>query len=555
MSRRRPLSRTRLLTRRQFLKRGGALAGAALLVPALPGCGSSGAPAAGSATGREPGTGAVGQVFRHGIASGDPLSDRIVFWTRVTPPIAQAVDVRLQVAADSAFTQPLATATTRTDASRDYTVKIDLAGLAAGSTCYYRFEALGARSSVGRARTLPAAGVLPHLRFGAITCQSYENGFFNAHRRLAARADLDFVLHLGDYIYEYGDGEYGTQRQLQPPHEILTLEDYRNRHAWYRLDPDLVELHRQHSTLHLWDDHDSANNSWPGGAQNHTEGGEGAWADRLAASVRAFFEWLPIREPAVGRQIHRRFSCGDLVDFVLLDTRLDGRTRQASSPAGFRDAALRIIGDTQRAWLADSLAASRARWRCVVSGVMFGQYKAQGLPEALGGGVYPYDDQWDGYQHERGLVLDLIAPYNNLTVVSGDLHGSVALDVARDPNNPTAYSASSGMGSLCGEFVVNSATSPGDLDTVGPDGTANASEAGVRAQNPQMKYFDQDQRGYNVFDVTPARFQGEWWFVDGIAVRSNGERLGTAWQQAAGSRHLTAATQSAGIAASPAPAP
>lgn len=535
----------RRINRRSFLRRLAALGALSL----TGGCGNSASPlVAGGGSG--PVIDVPGGSFKHGVASGDPLPDRVLLWTRYTPPGEGRFTVRWLIARDAALSSVVGEGEFVTDASCDYTVKVDVTGLAPDTSYYYRFTAGGVQSPIGRARTLPAAGAaLERLRFGAVTCTSFGYGYFNALGRLAERHDLAFCVHMGDYIYEYGDGEYGEVRRVEPVHEITTLSDYRARHAWHRLDPDLAEWHRQQTTVHLWDDHDSANNSWRDGAGNHTDGTEGAWVDRKAAAVKAWREWLPVRDDGADPvKIWRRFVVGDLFDCMLIDTRLYDRDAQEASPSNYGNPALQLIGPAQRAFLASAYADSTAVWKGLFTASMLAQYKAVGSVNAVnGGGVYPYNDQWDGYQAERDALLALIAgdARRNTVVISGDLHGSVACDVCNDPNNPLVYDALTGAGSVAVEFVVNSVTSPGDLDSVGPSGTANATEGAVKTQNPHMKYFDLDQRGFSVFDVSRKAVQGEWWFVDTILAPSTAQSFATAWKVLAGSTHLVTATESA----------
>jgi alkaline phosphatase D len=246
-------------SRRTFLRRAGFAGGAAISAVGLAGCSDDGGSA--DRVSRTPGSSA--EVFRHGVASGDPLTDRIMLWTRATPRGEQTVSVNWMLSASPDMTDILRSGTTTTDAARDYTVKVDATGLEAGTPYYYQFDTLGELSPVGRTRTLPAAGV-EHLRIAVLSCSNYPFGFFNVYGRVAERADLDLVLHLGDYLYEYpGRGvseeenpdEYGDGRPLgrapEPPYEIVSLDDYRTRHACYKTDPDLQEVHRQHPMI--WD--------------------------------------------------------------------------------------------------------------------------------------------------------------------------------------------------------------------------------------------------------------------------------------------------------------
>ncbi len=525
-------------SRRDFFRRGG---GAALLAAA-----TAWPARAAAVQGVDEGDG----PFHHGVASGDPLADRVVLWTRVSPPAgALGVTVELTVATDPGMTEVIGRGRQRTTAARDFTVKFDPSGLPSGRTLYYRFRALGEDSPIGRTRTLPA-GPVPHLRVAVASCSNHAAGLFNAYRRIAERADLDLVLHLGDYLYEYGNGQYGSLRATEPPTEIITLADYRTRHAQYKRDADLQALHRQHPVVPVWDDHETANDAWARGAQNHDPATEGLWAARRSAALRAYHEWMPVREPALRAQAQRSFRAGDLAEFVMLETRLSGRSRQlpatipvpglgqgftASGP--FLDPGRSMLGAAQEDWLAATLRDSPARWKLIGQGTMFAQLKALGRPNAEGGGLFVNPDQWDGYPPCRDRVFDMIdAGGGNTVVLTGDIHSAWASDLTRDPNNPAAsaggYDPLTGDGARAVEFVTTSITSPGLPD---PDGLL----AGiVFAQNPHIKHVDLDRRGYLLLDIRPERVVGEFWVVDTVAAPSAVESFVTAFEVGHGTNRL-----------------
>jgi alkaline phosphatase D len=510
---------------------------------------------------------AAGALFRHGVASGDPLADRVMLWTRVTPPAGNnAVSVDWLIATDPALTQLVATGRVRTSANRDFTVKLDATGLAPGRSYYYRFGALGATSPVGRTRTLPS-GRTEHLRIAVASCSSHAHGLFNAYRRIAERSDLDLVLHLGDYLYEYGDGQYGDVRPTQPATEIITLTDYRTRHAQYKADADLQELHRQHPMVPIWDDHETANDSWRAGAQNHDPATEGLWAARRAAALKAYYEWMPVREPADLKQAQRSFRLGDLAEITMLETRLSGRSKQlaASIPvpvlgSGFKatgrflDPDRSLLGAAQETWLASTLQASPATWKLLGQGVMFAQLKALGKSNDEGGGLFVNPDQWDGYPPCRDRVFDMVdAAGGNVIVLTGDIHSAWANDLARDPNNADVaaggYDPASGAGSSAVEFVTSSITSPGLPD---PDDVL----AGiVLSQNPHIKHVDLDRRGYLLLDLQPARVVGEFYVIDTVTAASKHESFVTAFEVQLGSNHLVPSAQTTPRANPPAAAP
>ncbi len=294
---------------------------------------SAGAPAVAKAA---PGSGAV--RFEHGVASGDPLADRVVIWTRATTSGDAPVEVRWEVAEDAGFTRKVACGVAVASAVRDHTVKVDVGGLKPGRDYLYRFTAGGATSPTGRTRTLPA-GKVDEVTLAFVTCSLYPAGYFNAYDHIAKLEKLDAVVELGDYIYEYGarPDDYGmTKGQAlgripEPTHDIVTLADYRTRYAQYRRDPDLQAAHARAPWICVWDDHEVANDTWKGGAENHNERTEGAFEDRKQAALRAWYEWLPVRDPVPGRAfeaINRSFDFGDLASLTMLESRLTARSYQ-----------------------------------------------------------------------------------------------------------------------------------------------------------------------------------------------------------------------------------
>ncbi|TWB38547.1 alkaline phosphatase D family protein [Nitrospirillum pindoramense] len=311
---------------------------------------------------------AAGAAFRHGVASGDPLADRVVLWTRVTPDAPSATTaVRLawEVAADAAFQRPVRRGTVDATSARDFTAKVDVDGLKPGQDYWYRFTCGAATSPVGRTRTLPQ-GRVDSVVMAAVTCALYPNGYFNAYDHIAKLDRLDAVVELGDYIYEYGakDDDYGMEngRRLgripEPPHDIVTLTDYRLRYAQYRRDPDLQAAHARAPWICVWDDHEVCNDTWAGGAENHHPE-QGAFLTREAAAVRAYYEWMPIREPRVGQaaeEIQRAFQFGDLATLVMVETRLQARSRQLewSVPGDLPMAVYEVAGDKSRRRVTDA---------------------------------------------------------------------------------------------------------------------------------------------------------------------------------------------------------
>ncbi|MFD8412390.1 alkaline phosphatase D family protein [Streptomyces sp. HUAS TT3] len=492
-------------------------------------------PFATAALGISPASAAAGgPAFLHGVASGDPLPDGILLWTRVTPVpeavpgsgVGPATQVGWEVAEDRAFSRVVASGAVTATAASDHTVKADVRGLKPQTTYFYRFTAGSTVSPVGRTLTAPRHdAATPSVRFGVVSCANWEAGYFSAYRHLAARNDLHAVLHLGDYVYEYQSGGYPEEkyvvRRHEPLHEITTLADYRTRHGKYKTDTDLQALHAAHAIVAIWDDHEFANDAWSGGAENHTPGTEGDWATRAAAAKQAYFEWMPVRASTAGT-VYRRLRFGSLADLHLLDLR-SFRSQQVKVGSGAVDDPERTItGRAQLDWLKSGLASSNATWKLVgtsvmISPVAFGSLPAHllapltkllGLPE---GGIAISTDQWDGYTDDRKELLGHLKDRNirNTVFLTGDIHMAWANEV---PVNMATYP---GSGTAATEFVVTSVTSDNIDDILHvPANTASlAAEAAIRAANWHVKWLDMDAHGYGVLDVTSERSQMDYYVL------------------------------------------
>lgn len=495
-------------------------------------------------------------AFGHGVASGDPLADRVMLWTRVTVSGGDTAMVRWVVARDPKLAQVVARGEGQTGAWRDFTVKVDVGGLRPGTTYYYRFETGSGRSAIGRTRTLPAAGV-SRLRFGVVSCSNYPFGYFNAYAALARRADLDAILHLGDYIYEYPNAQFGDGTAIgripAPNKEILALTDYRMRHAQYKADPDSQAVHRQHPFIVVWDDHELANNTWSGGAQNHNpEKGEGDWFVRRNAAVQAFFEWMPIREDAAALSplIYRTHRFGDLADLVMLDTRLVGRDQQVARDdvAAVESLDRSLLGRAQEDWLRGELTESKragTRWQILGQQVMFAPQTAPGKPSFNA-------DSWDGYRASRDRVLDMVSQskIDSFAVLTGDVHSSWVYDLPRRPYD--GYDPATGRGSLGLEFAVTSVTSHSALGS-GPEGAQQL--AGLRERMPHLHYVDGRYRGYYILDLTRERLQADYFAMKTVLDRTPEERFVKGFAAPAGQMHLTEQATPAPAQTAPAPAP
>ncbi|MDX1757480.1 MAG: alkaline phosphatase D family protein [Marinobacter sp.] len=485
----------------------------------------------------------VAVAFHHGVASGDPLADRVILWTRVTPTEelprnVGSVAVNLVVARDPELRDVVHRYQAETSAERDFCVKVDAEGLAPDAWYYYQFRVGSVRSPVGRTRTFPAAGArAERSRFAVVSCSNFAYGLFSVYRAVAQQSDLDFVLHLGDYVYEYGAGEYGAfpGRDPEPAHEMVLLDDYRQRHAQYKTDAELQGVHQQFPMICIWDDHESANDSYKEGAENHSEASEGNWAERKVAAIRAYFEWMPIRQlPANAQRLWRQFAFGDLIDLFMLDTRLEGRDVQVDSPVSADRSSpdRRLVSDEQMQWLQDGLTASSANWRFIGQQVMFAELNvARTVLEAQTLGLPAPDtfndqlavlnvDQWDGYVADRDKILQTLGDQgiDNTVILTGDIHTSWANEVYVD-NSLIGNALTS---PVAAEFVAPSVTSPG-LEEFLTDSGADIAAVAARLANPHMKYTELKSRGFVLMDVTRERAQAEYYYVASIAEQ---DRLG-----------------------------
>jgi alkaline phosphatase D len=410
-------------------------------------------------------------AFNHGVASGDPTQSRVIIWTRVTPEAAGPVPVRWVVARDAAFRTIVRRGAFTTGPERDYTVKVDVDGLSAGQTYHYYFIAGRTASQSGVTRTLPGTGTADY-RMAVVSCANWPFGYFNAYREISKRKDIDAVINLGDYIYEYGRTGYGGTvgaelgRNHEPAGECVKLEDYRTRYAQYRSDPDLQAAHAAAPWFCTWDDHESANNSYRTGAENHQVETEGGWTERKAAAVQCYLEWMPVRDPVPGQPreaIWRKYEIGDLATLFLLESRLVGRgedltfdevfmASDADRPrvidalkAKINDPNRTMLGPEQEAWLAqglkDSVAAGK-KWQVLGNQVTMARVKMPDLRAGLGPekyarvsdgskrfwGTAQYGfewnlDAWSGFPAARErLYASAKAANARLVTLTGDTH-------------------------------------------------------------------------------------------------------------------------------------
>jgi alkaline phosphatase D len=453
--------------------------------------------------------------FYHGVASGDALSDRVIIWTRITTEdTLSQISVDWEFSLDTSFSQLVTSGTAVTNLNQDFTIKVDVTGLNPNTWYYYRFKHDNRLSLIGRAKTLPI-GDVDSLRFAVASCQSYRAGFYNAHRSIAARNDLDAVIFLGDYIYEGGNSSSSSiGRDHLPDKEIITLSDYRIRHSQHKLDPDLRSAHQQYTWYCVWDDHEFSNDAWIGGAQAHDPNVDGDWQTRKNNALRAYYDWMPVRENPVSNEVvYRMFKFGNLMDLDMIDTRIIGRDLQLNGFVNTTEPALtdtnrRMIGVQQLDWLKDQLTNSTSTWKVIGQQVMMMPLQLN-IPFVGSQIVNP--DQWDGYPAERKRVLDHITTNDikNMIVLTGDIHTAWSGDIPGDN-----YNASTGANSVGVEFVCASISSSNSLDIpVGPNV--------ITAVNPHIKYVDLNSHGYYILDVNKQRTQADHVFVSQVQERGN----------------------------------
>ncbi|HCG7091556.1 alkaline phosphatase D family protein [Vibrio parahaemolyticus] len=503
----------------------------------------------------------VAVSFEHGVASGDPTQAQVIIWTRVTTA-ASYVDVSWQVASDMEFSNVVQSGVFTTDTGRDFTVKVDVQNLNANSQYYYRFMVGEMMSEVGQTQTLPEDGV-EKASMAVVSCANYPAGYFHVYREILnqhEQSPFDVVLHLGDYIYEYGAGGYASEdaaalgREPSKGTECITLDDYRKRYAQYRQDADLQALHAKLPMIAVWDDHELANDTWKNGAENHQDD-EGSFIDRRAAAAAAWTEWLPVRENTFSNMlIYRQFSFGNLVNLMMLDTRLVGRDKpldyfSLSAPtmeaigglvAQSRSADRELLGTEQLAWLMNEFNTHDAKWNVLGQQVLMSRME---LPSSVMTAMFqlftsteekkteallavntaitgyladpsadpislPYNlDAWDGYYVEREKVYQLAkASSGNFVCLAGDTHNAWASELKDVSNNPIGV-----------EFATSSVSSPGLEEYLALDPVAIAQmEYTLPHLVSELQWADIKQRGFMRVTFKADAAQSTWYLVSTI---------------------------------------
>lgn len=454
--------------------------------------------------------------FYHGVASGDPTQNSIIIWTRITlPKTIEQVSVKWEIATGSAFKEIIKFGETMTDEKSDFTVKADITELEENTIYFYRFSYNQIYSIVGQTQTLPKNPDSYNIAFAS--CSNYEWGYFNNYRFIAEDIDVNLVVHLGDYIYEYAPNGYGDTtigRINVPAKEITTLYDYRTRYSLYRLDKDLMKLHQMKPFITTWDDHEIANNGYVEGAQNH-QPKEGDWQARKSSGKQAYYEWLAIRDNSY-HQLYRSFKLGDLMELIILDTRIAGRTKQVDneSDSNFNDSTRTILGKVQYDWLHNKLSDKTTTWKIIGNQVPFGTL----YQPDFRGKADKYMDGWDGYPFERKKLIQMIQKenYKNIVWVTGDYHCSFAFENDLNATDDTKDNVSV-------EFVVTSITSANDDEGMQRD-LAILGQKEYLKFNPHCRYVNNVDNGYVIVKIEKDKLRASFYYSETIKKPSNIKR-------------------------------
>ena len=517
--------------------------------------------------------------FDYGVASFDPTDSQIILWTRVTPATETAkVTLTYQLAIDSAFSTVVKTEMVDAAAADDFTVSIDISGLASNTKYFYRFTITNTAimSLIGETKTLPKGAELAEVKLAVCSCSNYPYGLFNVYGAMA-NSEADVVMHLGDYIYEYGQGQYGTNpttatlgRAHLPANEIISLTDYRTRYKQYRSDPQLQLAHQKKPFICVWDDHELANDAYKAGAQNHNPG-EGDFSVRKANALKAYHEYIGVRTQ-VDAKIYRTFAFGNILDLHMLDTRIIGRDKQLSyatysNSSGQLDAAAfqkdwlgpkrTILGSEQLGWLAGVIGAGKATWQVLGQQVLMGKmFVPVEFLASISRIVAEVDAQGSvspaTFAQFQTLLLTLsqikarslagdptltaqelariktVLPYNldawdgypvEREIVFGLAKSKKLIALSGDTHNSWYSDLTANDGSRAGrEVATPSVSSPGLEAYLGLNPAALAGfEQALALLIDDLQYLDASRRGYTLVNFSINRVVAEWRFVPTIA--------------------------------------
>ena len=490
--------------------------------------------------------------FHHGVASGDPLEDRVILWTRVTPQKPGPVETILEISESENFNKVVFSKKLQTSSLSDYTIKYDFVAKRycnSDKWFFYRFRIGNTISDIGKSKTFSTNTSV--VKIGIFSCSNYPAGYFNAYEAAAKKNDLDLWLHLGDYLYEYPMGGYATDdaeklgRVPKPLHEMISLSDYRQRHAQYKLDQSSKALHKNAPLIAVWDDHEFSNDAWKRGAENHSgDGSEGDFYARRSAAIKAYYEWMPIREQQNKRRIFREFKIGKLIHLLMLDTRQYARDKQIQpkeylTESGFNQAKFydelnsknrELIGSEQLAWIEDSVFKTDAVWTIFGQQVLMAKLKFPDLSKMiaseeipsflkpylkfLGLGIPSNLDAWDGYPAERNKLYKLMNSANKKFIsLAGDTHNSWVSELEDLSGKKVGV-----------ELGAPSVTSPGITDILNLDRRKFINS--IVKINKELKWMDPSNRGYLSLDCRKNKIIASFNFIKELE-RINPEIIST----------------------------
>ncbi|MDB5191552.1 MAG: phosphodiesterase/alkaline phosphatase [Segetibacter sp.] len=508
--------------------------------------------------------------FYHGVASGDPLSNSIVLWTRVTPEGSGAIVVQWKIAERDDLSQIVQSGDTIANAGSDYTVKVDVKGLVPGKEYYYQFSALNYKSPLGKTKTAPT-GTVDNVRFAVVSCSNFGAGYFSALGKIAERKNLDAVIHLGDFIYE------GTIRTFDKNNRVLGESDplypltgktkdwwlsyYRKRYAATNSDSNMRKARQVLPFINIWDDHEIGDNSYRDGAYGHNPSIDGNWKDRKEAAQQVFFEWIPIRNKA-GFKIYRSLKYGNLLELMMLDTRVEGRDKQVTdiNDKVLLDPNRTLLGKEQKLWLLDKLASSTSQWKIIGNQVIFSEFNVKWAadfgPVAKEVAVLQRNllDYWEGYPLERDEVIKTITKnkIDNVVILSGSMHCALAMDVALRPSKFSRkgevanYDLKTGIGSVAVEFATPSISSDNFDEKIGAQNTSFLTSIINKKlpfpfnfnPNPQLKFVDLQNNGYYVLSVSKTKVLANYYFINNRLNANSKEKFVEGWYTLTKQNHL-----------------
>ena len=476
-------------------------------------------------------------LFNHGVASGDPTHDMVIIWSKITKNTNKKINATWQISTKKDFTNIITSGTTKSYAHNDFTLKVDVNIPLEynAKKIYYRFIVNNIFSPIGTTKTLPISNP-DKFNLAFCSCSNYPAGFFNAYREIALDSDIDVVLHLGDYLYEYGADGYATEdakklnRVVDPITEIVSLDDYRKRHALYKTDEDLQLLHSKKPMIPVWDDHEFANDSWKNGAENHTYD-EGYFSTRKANALKAYYEWMPIRESNSKLKIWRKFEIGSLFQLLMLDTRSIYRDKQLNFDNYFKDNEFNkeqymkdlqkkrnLVGAEQFKWL-DKNINNKFKWSVIGQQILlsptvlpkiFSELDKNSFPKFLhkylkiGGMDIPYNtDSWDGYPKERNKLLKILSKAQSSIVLTGDTHNSWISNLFSDSQNFIGV-----------EIAAPSISSPNSVDLF--KSITNDIDQGFIKQNENLKWANGSGKGFVKLTIDSNQIEAKFMYVSDI---------------------------------------